>query len=348
MRALFFLSATLLASNAFTQNVGINTDGSVPGMMLDVKTTTTATSDGIRINNANGGNGDAIINLQNNGTSVWTLGFDDSDADRFKLDDAGALGTDPIISVTDAGTDGNVGININTPTYELHVTGVDNADYIGWFENTGAGSGVIGYSNSTYNALGGATNNTAGLGAYGVHLPATGAGLGSWGTSNSSDAIGVRGSIPTTGSWLGYGGLFTGGLGYANGVYNLSDERVKENIQIIPNALDKIMHLSGVSYKYNKDYSYVTGNDQRTYLGFIAQDVKEILPEVVAQKNLPVSGPTIMKENMDASQIKNEIFNVVDYTAIIPVMVEAMKEQQNLINDLKAEIELLKKEIENK
>ena len=84
------LSLTLLSaiSISFSQNVGINTDGSAPGMMLDVKPS--AGNNGIRINNTAD---DAIINFQNNGTNEWTLGFDDSDADQFKISQSGVLGT---------------------------------------------------------------------------------------------------------------------------------------------------------------------------------------------------------------------------------------------------------------
>jgi hypothetical protein len=130
----FLFSVSVIT--AFSQNVGINTDGSVPGMMLDVKTTTTATSDGIRINNSNAGDGDAILNFQNNAISVWTIGFDDSDADKFKFSQSGALGTSDMITIE---TDGDVGIGTTTPITQLHVvsTGVQDAIF-GQATNVGA------------------------------------------------------------------------------------------------------------------------------------------------------------------------------------------------------------------
>jgi len=78
------------ASLLIGQNVGINTDGSVPGLMLDVKSPTA--DDGIRINNT-AGTGDALINFQFSGVDEWTLGVDDSDLDEFKISRSGALGT---------------------------------------------------------------------------------------------------------------------------------------------------------------------------------------------------------------------------------------------------------------
>src|SRR5690606_22618728 len=114
------------------------------------------------------------------------------------------------------------------------------------------------------------------IGVRGLHIPTTGAGVGVYGTSNSSNADGVWGAIPTTGAWLGYGGIFTGGLGYANGLYNLSDARIKTNVVTIPSALDKIQQIRGVSYNHdNKKYPYLFEGDTKKYLGFIAQEIKE-------------------------------------------------------------------------
>ena len=121
----------------------------------------------------------------------------------------------------DASTN-RIGIGLNNPAYNLEMKMNGGANYLAAFENTNVnGASLMGYNNvGNFNALGGVTNITTGLGSYGVSLPTTGASVGIYGTSNSSDAIGVQGSIPTTGSWLGYGGFFTGGLGYVNGLYN--------------------------------------------------------------------------------------------------------------------------------
>lgn len=110
----------------FAQNVGINTDGSIPTMMLDVKTSPSALSDGIRINNPNTGNGDAVLNFQNNGVDVWTLGFDDSDADKFKIGfGSNLVSTNTMMTVE---TDGQVGINTTVPNTRLHVNGAAAED----------------------------------------------------------------------------------------------------------------------------------------------------------------------------------------------------------------------------
>ncbi|WP_417213627.1 tail fiber domain-containing protein [Bizionia sp.] len=314
----FFLHVGLFAQ------VGIGT--TAPSNTLDVETN--AAVGGIEINNT-AANGDPILQYRLNGTSLITMGVDDSDADKFKIGTT-ALTTNTRLTIA---TNGYIGIGVTNPVYHLEMQNNRANDYLAYFENTNAtGASLAGYVTGTFNALGGVTNNTIGLASYGVHLPTTGDGLGVWGTSNSSDAIGVQGSIPTTGSWLGFGGLFGGGLGYINGLYNLSDERVKSNIQPITNAIEKLKHINGVSYNYNlNEYNYLTKGDSRTYLGFLAQNVKEIFPEAVAEKQLTVAGPSKMTNSINATDFKKEIFNVVDYTSLIPVTVQAIKEQQELI-----------------
>jgi len=93
----------LLSFSVDAQNVGINTDGSAPGMLLDLKVPASSAADGLRINNANPSDGDAVINLQDNGSSIWTFGLDDSNANSFKVSNGGALGTNDRMSITTAG-----------------------------------------------------------------------------------------------------------------------------------------------------------------------------------------------------------------------------------------------------
>lgn len=107
---------------------------------------------------------------------------------------------------------------------------------------------------------------------------------------------------------------------------NYSDKRLKTDIQYIQeeNNLDKIGKLNGIRFKWKEKY-----NDYLN-LGFIAQEVKEIIPEVVRYDEV------------------NDIYTM-EYTGLIPVLVEAIKEQQkviaaqqNMIRQHKIEIEELR------
>ena len=91
-----------------------------------------------------------------------------------------------------------------------------------------------------------------------------------------------------------------------------SDRRLKENIELIPNALDKVQALNGVSFDWKK-----TGEKSA---GVIAQEVQTVLPEAVKEVT-PVGG--------------GDSHLAVNYHALTSILIESIKE-------LKAEIEQLK------
>jgi len=207
----------------------------------------------------------------------------------------------------------------------------------GWF----GGTTISGYNvvESTNNYNGNSFNPAA---VAGLALASSGAiGItGVRGAGNYSNFYGVRGSIPTTSPWLGYGGYFSGGLAYANGLYNVSDERLKKNIQPIKNALSKILSLKGISYSYNSEIIKSSEGDTRTYYGFIAQEVEKIIPEIVATKSIPISSVILDKRKVSEEEFM--IGKTMDYVQIVPILVEAIKEQQKQIESLQAEIKKLK------
>lgn len=95
---------------------------------------------------------------------------------------------------------------------------------------------------------------------------------------------------------------------FSGDVVAYSDARVKENIETIETPLDKVMKLRGVSF--NK-----TGEERKS-IGVIAQEIREVLPEVVHEQ----------EDGMLA----------VSYGNIVGLLIEAMKEQQQQIEELKS------------
>ena len=95
-----------------------------------------------------------------------------------------------------------------------------------------------------------------------------------------------------------------------------SDIRLKENIQPLENSLDKVMRLRGVSYT-RKD----TGSHE---IGVIAQEVEQVIPEFVH-----ITDGVAMDENA-LSDVRS-----VDYGRMVSVLIEAIKEQQAQIEELK-------------
>ena len=104
----------------------------------------------------------------------------------------------------------------------------------------------------------------------------------------------------------------------------VSDSRLKDNIITIGGALDKIKSLRGVSYTWNSGKRKNT-ND----IGLVAQEVEKILPEVITEKKMP------LMQGVDP----NIDYKTVNYEKIIPVLIEAIKEQQEQIDKLKKQIE---------
>ena len=89
-----------------------------------------------------------------------------------------------------------------------------------------------------------------------------------------------------------------------------SDARVKENVETIENALDKVLSLRGVEFNFKE----MTGKK----IGLIAQEVEEIVPQVVG-------------EDDSEDKIKN-----VSYSNLVALLIEAVKEQQKQIDELKS------------
>lgn len=136
--------------------------------------------------------------------------------------------------------------------------------------------------------------------------------------------VGINTDSPTTTFDVNGNGRFrsitsgtsAGALHYtANGTLttSTSDKSLKENIKDLQSPLNKVLKLRGVSYSWKRD------SENKTHLGLIAQEVEKIVPELVF--NNPV-------DNLKG----------VHYTHIPALLIEAIKEQQKQINELKKQL----------
>ena len=100
--------------------------------------------------------------------------------------------------------------------------------------------------------------------------------------------------------------------------FSTSDKRLKENIKPLDSALDKVLKISGVSFDWKplteEEKKTIHGNEGHD-VGVIAQEIEEVLPEVVTTRD---SG-----------------YKAVKYEKIVPLLIEAIKEQQQQIEELK-------------
>jgi len=111
----------------------------------------------------------------------------------------------------------------------------------------------------------------------------------------------------------------TGDIEYTGTITDVSDQRLKENIVGINNSISKIQGINGV-------YFNMIGSDKRE-LGVIAQNVQQVLPEAVSIVD-PEKG-----------------YLGVDYTSLVPILIEAIKEQQKQIQALRQDIEQLERNL---
>lgn len=95
--------------------------------------------------------------------------------------------------------------------------------------------------------------------------------------------------------------------------FALSDIKYKENIIEIDSALDKVMKIRGVNFKWKKNQDVYRGED----VGVIAQEIEAVLPEVVEDRK---SG------------------KAVKYEKITPLLIEAIKDQQKIIEEMQLKI----------
>jgi len=117
-----------------------------------------------------------------------------------------------------------------------------------------------------------------------------------------NNRVGVGTTIPST--TLQVAGTIT-----CVDINSTSDVRLKENIHSIDNALDKVMQINGVEFDWKET--------KEPSVGVIAQDIEEIMPEVV--------------------KISGDI-KTVNYNGLVGVLIEAIKEQQHQIEELKKQI----------
>ena len=110
----------------------------------------------------------------------------------------------------------------------------------------------------------------------------------------------------------------------ANSIAGSSDLRYKTNIHTVENALNKVKSLRGVYFNWNKKSFPNKDFSDKMELGFIAQEVEKVLPEVVSKDKTP------------------EEYRSVKYDKVVALLVEAIKEQQKQIDSLKIQVKKLK------
>ena len=102
-----------------------------------------------------------------------------------------------------------------------------------------------------------------------------------------------------------------------------SDGRLKDILGTIDNPISKVLNLKGVYYKENQTAKDLGYDNDRVQVGVIAQDVEKVLPEVVTDAPIDAKYKTVW------------------YEKLVPLLIEAIKEQQVTIESLNSRLEHL-------
>ena len=122
---------------------------------------------------------------------------------------------------------------------------------------------------------------------------------------------------------------------YNDVVAYYSDERLKTKTGKIENALDKVMSLEAFTYTHNElAVSLGYQDDKEQQIGLSAQDVQKIAPELVTLAAFDVA----TDEEGSKYSKSGENYLTIKYDRLVPVLIEAIKEQQKQIDELKAKL----------
>lgn len=203
---------------------------------------------------------------------------------------------------------------------QTDVTSTSRSAVYGNNTRTNGGHGVLG---TGVNGVVGETNYSYGYGVWGENYDAigNGDGVGTYGRGY----VGIWGDIRNG----GYAGYFNGRVHSTTGFTFPSDIRLKSNIKKIENATDKLVKLSGNYYDINFSVKkndingklHETKHSRKEY-GVIAQEVEKIFPEMISEVQF------------DFTSDNPEKYKSVNYTQLIPVLLESIKELNLRVQEL--------------
>jgi hypothetical protein len=197
----------------------------------------------------------------------------------------------------------------NNNNYFCSNAGYSNTSTNNSFFGSGAGfQNTSGSSNSLFGAFAGYASSGSGNVFIGDHAGYNETGSNKHYIANSTT------STPLI------GGDFSTNIVQINSQLTFpSDERLEKNIEPLKASLDKVMYINGVSYEWKAED--VTGRGRG--MGLIAQDVEAVIPKVVFT---------------DSKGYKS-----LAYDKLVPVLIEAIKEQNAVMKEKDARIEKLEK-----
>lgn len=231
---------------------------------------------------------------------------------------------------------GGVGIGTGSPTNPLHVTGAGTSsggvagfgEVIARFKQTTAGEhcaisidALAGYDPILYLAEAGAERWSIRNDASGGDEFQIRDGSSQRLVIDSLGQIGIGDTSPDAKLDVVGNVAVTGNVCAAN-LACPSDERLKRNIRSLSGALGKLEQLKGVQYEWNREEFSERQFPVGVQVGLIAQDVRDVVPQAVVQQE--------------------DGYLAVDYARLVPLLIEAIKEQQRGMDKLRTELAQLR------
>jgi hypothetical protein len=142
----------------------------------------------------------------------------------------------------------------------------------------------------------------------------------------TSGKVGIGLSSPTDKLHVKDGNIRTNGCLIGSNLACPSDARLKEDIHTLDHALDRVGRLRGVEYLWRDEVRKKQSLPEGPQVGLIAQEVQEVVPQAVI-------------EGSDG-------YLTVDYSRLVPLLIEAVKEQQRTISQLSERVNDLQKKLE--
>jgi hypothetical protein len=319
-------------------NVGIGVSDPATYGTFAVYAGSAATSRQVIISpNSNSYNG--MLSFLRLGTTVWNLGIDQADSNKFKIANSGTYSLSSGTALTIDGS-GNVGIGTASPGTKLNVytasatnTLIRAQNTAGYIDFGALSTGAVygGYSTGGQYTIGTSDGYPILMytsGAERMRIDTSGNLLLGTTTAPSTTGLGLGSGLAVTYSYTGYSSfrnnMYLGTLYWNNGTDRMyldasgnltasgnvtaySDARLKTNVSTIDNALALVEKMRGV--RYDRIDSGKAG------VGVIAQEMQEVVPEVVHEGEEHLS---------------------VAYGNLVGVLIEAVKELSARVKELEA------------
>jgi hypothetical protein len=225
-----------------------------------------------------------------------------------------------------------------------NLTNIVMSEYNGASGNSdviGVGATVI--TNPGYGYGGVFMGGYNGLRAYGEATTYTSIAYGLYGTASGSAGTryGVYGTTSGTAPTR-FGVYAAGNLGYSGSLIAPSDVKFKQNIHNFSNAIDKIKQLQPKLYSFTNDVRFSHMNlPTGEHYGLIAQELEQVFPELVVNTVHPS-----LEESRGERGGEDINYKGVTMMEMIPILIQAVKEQQNQIESQQSKIEELTRKLE--